>query len=113
MSEPNIPTPKNRRAFPRRAARKVKVTCRKGSLDLGPNLAQALLDLCENGVRMLVKVALEEGQEISIGMEGPTHRRPVVRPGRVVWSEKSAEDTYCVGVRLEKYLSYADIRMMT
>src|SRR5256885_2178544 len=59
MSNPERTVRKNRRANPRRAPKgSTRVTCRRGSLGLGPNLALSLLDVSETGARLLVKEPL-------------------------------------------------------
>ena len=109
----NVPA-KNKRAFQRRPAKgKVKVTCRKGSMDMGANLATGLLDVSESGIRLMVKTSLPVGQEVSVGLEGPLHMRPVVRQGKVMWCVQSTDGDHCVGIQLEKYLAYEDIRRLT
>jgi hypothetical protein len=104
----------NRRNFLRRlASSKIKVICRKGNLDMGPNLAKAVLDISESGVRLVLKAPIEVGQYVSVSLEGVLHMRPIVCTGKVVWTAELAEGGYCVGVRLEKYLTYKDIRLLT
>ena len=52
---------KNRRRSLRRPPKnRVRVTCPRGGLDLGPNLALSVVDLCEAGIRLVVKEALEQ-----------------------------------------------------
>ena len=113
MTEPEQVT-RNRRAFHRRQPKgKVKITCRRGAADMGPNLALELLDLSETGVRLVVQAELKEKTEVSIGVEALVHRRPIVRTGRVVWCLPTADERFCIGVRLDKYLPYQDIRMLS
>jgi hypothetical protein len=87
---------------------RVKIVCQRGTLELGPNLALAVLDISETGVRLRVKEALRPGQELSISLEGPCSIRPVRRIGRVVWSVPSADGTHCAGVNLDKRLDYRE-----
>jgi PilZ domain len=105
---------KNRRAFLRRPAKlKVKVTCRKGSFDTGPNLAKSVLDISESGIRMVIKDPMKAGQDVSITLEGMMQMRPVKRTGKIIWCVQTTEGDYCIGVLLEKYLPYQDIRLLT
>lgn len=100
----------NRRLSPRRRPKvRVRVVCRKGGLDLGPNVAELLLDVSEEGARLLLNQPLLVNQEVTIGLEGPNHRRPVRRVGVVVWSVPAAEGGHCVGVTFEKRLPYRDL----
>jgi hypothetical protein len=106
MSETKPPE-KNRRRCRRRPPRsRVHVTCRRGGLDLGPNLALSVLDLSEAGVRLVVKEPLDLGKEVSVGLEGQSHTRPIVRVGTVVWRLPAPDGAYCIGVRFEKALPY-------
>lgn len=106
MSDAALPD-KNRRRCRRRPPRgRVRVTCRRGGLDLGPNLALSVLDLSEAGVRLVVKTPLEPGREVSVGLEGQSHSRPILRVGAVVWCLAAADGAYCIGVRFEKELPY-------
>lgn len=103
------PKKKNNRAFPRRTAQpKVKVTCRTD--EAGSNVAAAVLDVSEEGVRLLVKGPLNVGQHVIIGLEGSLHKEPVVRRGKVIWSAKVTDGGYCVGICLESSLADDDVR---
>ncbi len=89
------------------------MACRKGTLELGPDLAHTLLDVSESGVRFLVKVELKKGEEVSLDLEGPLHARPLKRVAKVVWAVATADGKWCVGVALDKYLSRQDLEMLT
>jgi hypothetical protein len=113
MSEANT-RKSNRRGSLRRAPRgKIKIVCRRGSLDLGPNQALSVLDISETGIRLLLREALRPGQEVSITLEGVGGVRPVLRLGRVAWSVLAADGSYCVGVNLEKRLDYRQFVELT
>jgi hypothetical protein len=104
----------NRRASRRLPSRSlVKITCRKGSTDLGPNLAVALLDASETGVRLVLSQALDVGQEVSLTLDGPTGGRPAKCQGTVVWSVPAADGSILAGVRLHKPLRYHDLTHLT
>ena len=86
MTQP-APTVRNRRNERRcPPKRSVKVTCRKGALGLGPNLALSLLDVSETGVRLIVKEELKARQEVEITLLGIGQQRPLQVMGAVVWS---------------------------
>ena len=99
-------TPKIRRGFSRRSASsKVKITChKKGQLDAGPSLSTVVLDLSEAGARFLVTSPLQVGEDIVLGLQGPSYRHPLTRPGKVVWSFQVTDIDYAVGVRLDEHL---------
>ena len=104
----------NRRVSRRLPAKgKIKVVCYKGCLDLGANHALSVLDISETGLRLLVKTALNLGQEVLITLEGPGHPRPVKRIGRVIRSLTNDDGTFLVGIRLEKTLDYRDVANLT
>lgn len=101
---------RNRRLSMRRLTkRKVRVACRKGTLDLGHNLADKVIDVSETGIRLVLRVALEVDQEVTVAMEGIGHRRPIMRLGKVVWCRPDGQDTYQVGIHFEKSLPYRDV----
>ena len=79
-------------------------------MGLGPNLAQALLDLAEGGVRLLAGTALKTGQEVEVSLTGPGVTRDVKRLGDVVWCVQAADGSHCVGIRFARRLDYATLR---
>src|SRR5438132_8608843 len=98
----------NRRLSPRRATkRSSKITCRKGVLGLGPDLAIRLLDLSETGVRLVIKAELKKGEEVEIGLLPPGGSREVIRKGQVAWSVTTADGECCVGVSFWSRLDYS------
>jgi hypothetical protein len=107
-------TQKNRRNATRRPAKgKIKIVCYKGTLDLGENIAVKLLDVSETGIRLLVKIGLDDAQELLILLEGQHHMRPVRSFGNVIWCVPSDGGNSVVGVRFTKYLSYKDFTYLT
>ena len=109
-----VPPPKNRRRVLRRPPKsRVRVTCRRGVLDLGPNLALSVVDLSEAGVRLLLNEPLEPGQLVSVGLEGQSHTRPTVRVGTVIWRLPAADGRHEVGVFFEKALPYQLVLELT
>jgi hypothetical protein len=109
-----ITTTQNRRASRRRAGKRTtKVSCHKGSLGLGANLAISLLDASETGVRLLVKAALEKGQEVEVSVQGAGQARPLKTPGRVIWCVATADGPFCVGIHLQKPIQYGDLLLIS
>jgi hypothetical protein len=112
MNSPTVGQ-KNRRLNQRRTAKKaVRVTCRKGALDLGPSCALRVLDLSESGVRMLVSQPLEPGEAVTVSLEGHGHNRPLRLTAKVIWCVPSSDGTHCVGIYFDKRLPYADLTRM-
>jgi hypothetical protein len=106
--------PKQRRLTPRRKPKGgTRVSCRKGALGLGPNIAQALLDLSEGGIRLLVGTPLKTGQEVEVGLSGPSVAREITRLGEVIWSVETAGGNHCIGVQFVKRLDHATLRDLT
>lgn len=113
MSEVNT-RKNNGRGSLRRAPRgRIKIQCRKGGLDLGPNLALSVLDLSETGIRLMLRESLRLGQEVSITLEGVGSVLPVKRLGKIVWSVPSTDGHFCTGVSLDKRLEYRQFLELT
>ena len=114
MPDPDTLTVKDRRLALRRPPRgKVRAVCRRGALELGPDLALAVVDLSETGVRLAVREALQPGGEVTVALEGPLQSRPVKRVGRVVWSLSAADGSCQAGVVLQGRLPYSDFLALT
>jgi hypothetical protein len=100
----------NRRASRRLPSKHgVRATCRKGALDLGPNLARAVLDISETGLSLVVSATLDPGQEVSVTLDATTGGKPVKRLGNVVWSAAADEGAWRVGIRLDKPLRGSEL----
>jgi hypothetical protein len=103
----------NRRGSRRLPSRnKVRVTCRKGDMDLGPNLAVSLLDASQTGVRLALKTPLDMGQIVSLTLDAPSGSRPARGVGKIVWAVPAADGTCLVGVRLHKPLTYNELALL-
>jgi hypothetical protein len=107
------PTPE-RRNSPRRLPRvSVRAYLRLGGLDVGPDVALSLLDLSEGGAGLMVKQAVEVGKEVSVGLEGQSQPRPILRIASVVWCRPAPDGAFAVGVHFQKNLSYVDYMDLT
>jgi hypothetical protein len=91
---------------------RVKVTCRKGGLDLGPDLTVATLNVSETGVRLLLMAGLPRGQEVTLNLQGQDQLRPVRVLGNVAWCQPEGEQWH-VGVEFQKRLKYPDFLRLT
>jgi hypothetical protein len=99
----------NRRTSCRRTPKGgTKVRCFKGLMGLGENVALSLLDVSEAGACLVVKGELPVGQEVEVHFEGPAQRRPAKAPAVVIWAV-AADRGWCVGLRFERRLPYADL----
>jgi hypothetical protein len=104
-----LPRPRARRNPPKTTC---KVSCRRGSVGLGPNLALAILDVSELGIRLRVREALDPRQEIEVGLEGLGHACPLRVPAQVVWCVAMADGFYCIGARFQSRLTYHDLQKL-
>jgi hypothetical protein len=108
MTQPRPPKP-NQRSSPRRAPKgTTRAQCYRSALGLGANLAVAVLDVSETGVRLVLKADLPLGQEIEVDLDRAA-QRPVKALARIIWSLPTADGNFCVGARFHKPLPYADL----
>jgi hypothetical protein len=68
----------------------------------------SVLDVSENGVRLVLKEGLPVGHEFAVTLEGLSSRAVKV-VARVVWSAALADGNFCVGAAFGKGLSYYDL----
>jgi hypothetical protein len=109
MSDPQ-PRP-NRRTSSRKPPRgRVRLSCYRGATDLGVNLALALMEVSETGVRLALQAALDPGQEVTLLLEGQGHSRPVRIQGNVIWCTPRPEGGFLTGIRFQKYLAWPDLQ---
>jgi hypothetical protein len=87
----------------------VRIACRKGDLDLGPNIAVGHVDISETGVRLQLTTHLPPKQEVTLTLDGPNHRRPLKRHAQVIWCVPAHQGGFYAGLRFEKRLSYVDL----
>jgi hypothetical protein len=100
----------NRRRSPRRLPKRTtRITCHKGSLGLGPNIALSMLNLSETGVCLLVKENLETGSEVEVRLINPIHRQPLRTLAEVIWCVETKDGAYCIGAHFRKPLLYRDL----
>jgi hypothetical protein len=86
------------------------VSCIKGALGLGKNLALRLLDISESGVRFTTTAALDRGQEIEVRLENFGYGRPIKALANVVWCVTASDGTFCIGALVQKRLPYCDFQ---
>jgi PilZ domain len=89
-----------------------RIECRKGSLGLGPNLAVSLLDISENGIRMVLKAGVAKGQEVEISCQGGGSARPTRCQATVAWALPLEDGTCCVGLNFQSPLPYGLIQRL-
>jgi hypothetical protein len=91
----------------------VRVECRKGSHGLGPNLNVAAVDLSEAGLGLVVKAALEHGQEVEVLLMGAGLTRPLKRLASVAWSFPLESCCWRVGLTFERRLTFFEVQRFT
>jgi hypothetical protein len=89
-----------------------RAQCRRGTLDLGPNLALELVNVWPDGTGLLVKEPLADGAEVSVVLEGPGSSPPVKRTASVVRCQ-SARGGYLADVEFRKRLERAELLSLT
>jgi hypothetical protein len=103
-----IPRRGNRRRSPRRQPRgNARIVCRKGTLGLNPNVAESIGDVTQTGALLLLREALEPGQEVEVGLQAPGNVREFKMVGRIVWCSQAASGSFWVGIEFDKPLSYS------
>jgi hypothetical protein len=111
----NVESPaSNRRAGTRHPPRaRVKVECRRGASGLGPNLANELIDLSQLGAKITAKSELQIGEEVEITLLSHALQKPVRVLANIVRAEALKNGGFCSGVRFQKPVSYAELRLLT
>jgi PilZ domain len=109
MTQQSAVRPNRRLSTRHRPKGCTKAACRKGTLDLGKDSALAILDIGENGMRLLVHERLNKDQEVAVTLEGHNHPRPLRVIGRVAWCLETVHRTFCVGVEFNKRLPYIEL----
>ncbi len=99
---------RNRRLHSRRPPRRsVRVICRKGGLDLGTNLAAAVVDISEAGACVLLSAELPPRQEVLVTLEGIDHRRPFRLLAHVVWCQPHSGQ-WATGLQFQRRLPFRE-----
>jgi hypothetical protein len=97
------------RVTPRRGS---KVTCRKGTLGLGPDIAVGLVDLSVDGAGLIVRQALRTSEEVELVLEGPGNARPIKRTATVQLCE-SVPNGHLIVVEFQKRLERPEVMTLT
>jgi hypothetical protein len=74
----------------------------------GQDIAVAVLDVSEGGVRLLLREELPPGQEFLVSLEGPA-APPVTVIARLVWSVAAADANFVVGASFQAAICFADL----
>jgi hypothetical protein len=110
MSKTPVTPAANRRNSRRLPPRKtVKTECRKGTLGLGVNLAEACRDLSEGGVCLILKAPVDPNLEVEVLINGHGVRA-IKRAGRVCWTHSLDDGRVLVGVQFQGLVPFADVQ---
>lgn len=110
MDSSSNPPIEHRRINRRTVNKGTAVTCRKGVLGLGPDLAIRILDMSESGARLVVGVELVKGDEIELSLTPLGMNKPKVLMAVVEWCYKSKDsEGYWVGATFSSTLTYGDV----
>jgi len=109
MDQPTRKPKQRRVALRRKPKGRTRVTCRKGALGLGPNVALSLLNVSEWGVALIVGELLKKGHEVEVVLSAPGCPRDVCRLGDIVWSALEPDGTCRIGVRLRKRIEHTQL----
>jgi hypothetical protein len=107
------PRRSNRRSAIRHLLRSdIRIECRKGTMGLGPNLTQTLLDLSQTGVCLTAKAPFKKGDEAELLFTG-SGVRGFKRRAEVIWCMEREDGTHILGLRFRPELSYAEMQQLT
>jgi hypothetical protein len=104
----STPVPDRRHCRRRLSRRPMVSTCLRGTLGLGRDIGRRLHDFSEEGVRLVVAVALAAGEDVEICMAPAYQSKAVTAVGIVVWS-RPTDGGYWAGVRLSRRLTYPEV----
>ncbi len=97
----------------RRVVRPVDVIIRRGTLGLGPNLALALIDVSEEGLRVRLKGPVVAGDEVEICLSFPIASKSWKFTGDVRWCESGPFETFLAGISLRRQLTHLELAELT
>jgi hypothetical protein len=99
MSEQSPIHSERRRSRRHRPKPTTEVACRPETRIIGPDVAVSILDISEDGIRLIVKAPLEIGQKIEVDLEGIGYCRPLKLNAEVIWSLATADGNWCIGAK--------------
>jgi hypothetical protein len=114
MDNPDTSGSERRRSARLRPGRTTtRVVCQRGELFLGPNLAESLEDASEEGLGLVARETLAEGERVSLSLEGVGLASELQRLGRVAWCAPAEGGLFRAGVELDAPFSYAELMALT
>lgn len=103
----------NRRGAIRRKPKGVEVSCQRGALGVGPDLAVTIRSISESGARLLVSEPLKAGAEVELEFRAAANPNRIRVLANIVRCKAVPGQVYCIAVRFQKRIAYADFTRMT
>jgi hypothetical protein len=103
----------NRRGAIRRKPKGVQVSCRRGGLGVGPNIAVLLRSLSDSGARLIVSSALRPGEEVEVEFRSTSYPKIIRRLADVVRVKAVPGNVYCIAVQFQKRLHFSEFSRLT
>ena len=104
---------KNRRTWRRKKPRSTaKADCRKGTLGFGPNLALEILDISESGMGLILKKPVNPLDEVEVVLRNFVQAKTIKQIARVIWCLPMQDGRFCVGLKFQRWVTYADVQMI-
>jgi PAS domain S-box-containing protein len=98
--------PLDTRAEPRHApVAEVGIECRQVKDGPGPNVAEGLLNLSPSGACVLVRAALEPGQQVEVTLSAQDSPEPVRVSAEVTWTQPEDDGLHRAGIRFLRRLN--------
>ena len=112
MTPANAPHHERRRVRRKSTRRGTTISCRKGTLGLGPNLAISIHDLGEEGMSLLVKEWITPPADVEIAFTAVGTSKPTVVIGQVVWCNPM-QTGFLIGVKFRERIAYMQFTSLT
>jgi PilZ domain len=110
MHDPPPVSRTDQRLTRRRQARSgAKVEFRRGTMGLGRDLAVALIDVSEDGLRLRLTVEVKPGEEAELLVSRPGGGKALKTAAEVRWCMPAGDGTFLAGVRFRKRLAYREL----
>jgi hypothetical protein len=81
-------------------------------MGLGRDLAIRILELSEEGARLLVKEQITPETEVEVGLTGVGMSKPMMKLGRVVWCNPM-ESGFAIGVKFHERIGFTEFFHLT
>ena len=86
-----------------------RIEVRRGAAGLGPDLADTLVDVCEDGIGVRLTAQLFAGEDVEVGLRRPDSGKVLVVRGRIRWCRPTSGGHYQAGVKFVRPLTAAEV----